>query len=128
MALFVSILLSFLIAVLSGMGVGGGGLLMIVLTLLTDLPQLVAQGINLLFFLVSSGSSLLIHLRKRSIRGSAVVLMAAAGIVGAWLGAVLAPRLPDLLLRRIFGCLLIVSGMLSLQKQAQAKKRPPDKQ
>ena len=43
---------SFLIAVLSGLGVGSGGLLVIYLTLVEKVPQLTAQGTNLIFFIL----------------------------------------------------------------------------
>ena len=51
--------ITFLLAALSGMGVGGGGLFVIYLSLFTDTPQLVAQGMNLLFFLFFSQNSTL---------------------------------------------------------------------
>ena len=46
------IIISFICALLAGMGVGGGGILIIYLTLFKNLPQATAQGINLLFFVV----------------------------------------------------------------------------
>ena len=52
-----------LCAVLAAMGVGGGGLLVIYLTLVKELPQLYAQGINLLFFLPSALVSLLFKIK-----------------------------------------------------------------
>ena len=42
-----SMIAAFGIAVLSGMGVGGGGLFVLYLAFFTDLPQAVAQGNNL---------------------------------------------------------------------------------
>ena len=49
-----------LIAALMGMGVGGGGLLVLALVWLFDIPQRTAQGINLAAFVVSAASSMLI--------------------------------------------------------------------
>ena len=46
------------------MGVGGGGLLVIYLTAIKDIPQLAAQGINLLFFLPSAFVSVLLQLKE----------------------------------------------------------------
>lgn len=125
MSLFFTVLVSFSVAVLSGMGVGGGGLLMIALAFLTELPQLSAQGINLLFFLFSSGSSLIIHIQKRTLCFPAIAVMATAGVLGAWLGSCTAPNLSESLLRRIFGCILIVSGIVSLKKQTAKSSEPP---
>ena len=115
--MILSFLIPFAVAALSGLGVGGGGLFMIYLSLLTDTPQLVAQGMNLLFFLFSSGASITVHLRERRICYPAVGLMAAFGIVGALLGARLSAHLPAHLLRSIFGCMLIVSGILALRQK-----------
>ena len=119
--LWISILSAFLIAVLSGMGVGGGGLFVIYLSLLTDTPQLIAQGMNLLFFLFSAGASVTVHLQKRQIYFAAVSIMAGAGILGSLLGAYTASFVNQALLRKIFGVMLVISGILAL------KKREPDR-
>jgi len=116
--------ITFLLAALSGMGVGGGGLFVIYLSLFTDTPQLVAQGMNLLFFLFSSGASVTVHLRKRRICYSAVGVMALFGIVGALLGAYASAHLSGRLLRQIFGGMLVVSGILALrQKSGEERKK-----
>ena len=50
----VSFIVALITSVLSGLGIGGGGLLVIYLAFFTDTPQITAQGINLLFFIFSS--------------------------------------------------------------------------
>ena len=115
--LLVSMISAFLIAALSGMGVGGGGLFVIYLSLFTDTPQLIAQGMNLLFFLFSAGASVTVHLTQRRIYFAAVGIMAVSGIVGSLLGAYTAGLVNQELLRKIFGIMLIVSGILSLKKK-----------
>ena len=114
--------ITFLLAALSGMGVGGGGLFVIYLSLFTETPQLVAQGMNLLFFLFSSGASVTVHLKHRKICYPVVGVMILFGIVGALLGALLSASLPAHLLRQIFGGMLVVSGILALrQKEDQSE-------
>ena len=66
---------AFIVAVLSGMGVGSGGLFVIWLTMTTDFPQLTSQGLNLLFFLFASGASMLVHLTKRTILWGVVAVL-----------------------------------------------------
>lgn len=127
----VTVIASFLIAVLSGIGVGGGGLFVVFLAMFTDIPQVTVQGMNLLFFLFSSGSAVCVHLTKRQIFGSAVLIMAVFGILGALLGAHLATLVSNRLLRKVFGAMLVISGILTLQKKesrpalesAEMKKR-----
>ena len=115
--MLLTVIITFFLAVLSGMGVGGGGLFVIYLSIFTDTPQLTAQGMNLLFFLLSSGASATVHLSRRSICFSAVGVMATFGILGALIGVSVSARVPQHLLRQIFGAMLVVSGTLSLLKK-----------
>ena len=112
MALFV--IAAFLVAVLSGLGVGSAGLFVIFLTLIEGVPQLTAQGLNLVFFLFSSGAALTVHLLRTPLLFGCIVLLVPGGILGSFLGTSLAHLLPEVLLRRLFGALLIASGMTGL--------------
>ena len=120
-----AIIISFLISVLSGMGVGGGGLFVIYLSIFTSTPQLAAQGMNLLFFLFSSFASVAVQINRRRIRFAAVTFMATFGVLGAFVGAYLTSLLPEEYLRRIFGMMLVAGGVLSFRSsfsQSEAKK------
>lgn len=116
-----TIFIVFLIATLSGMGIGGGGLFVIYLSLFTATPQLTAQGINLLFFLLCASASLLFHLQKRKIYFVAVAIMAGAGILGTLLGSSLAEQIDENLLRKFFGIMLVIGGIITL-KRSKSKK------
>ena len=116
-----TVIAAFIVAVLSGMGVGGGGLFVVFLSLFSDLPQIRIQGINLLFFIFSAGSAVLIHISKRHIFGRAVLTMALFGILGAIVGSVLTTYLPSALLRKAFGVMLVITGTLSLKKQVRER-------
>ena len=69
--------------VLSGLGIGGGSLLMIWLTALQDLPQRQAQGINLLYFLPTAGTSLLFHIKNKLVAWQAALPAIACGCLSA---------------------------------------------
>ena len=112
-------LIALLISALSGMGVGGGGLFTVYLSFFEGIPQLKAQGMNLLFFLFSAGAAVLAHIRKRKLLPMAILWMAAAGIVGALCGTALTPHVNGDLLRQIFGAMLVLCGILSLQKKSR---------
>ena len=120
--LIVTVLIVFVIAVLSGMGVGGGGLFVIYLSLFTSTPQLLAQGINLLFFLFCAGASLTVHLHKRKIYFLAVAVMAGAGILGSLLGSAAAEHIDESILRKIFGTMLVIGGILTLRGKKQERE------
>jgi len=107
----------FIIAALSGLGVGSGGLLVIYLTLIEKVPQLTAQGANLIFFILASLASLVFNLPKRRIPYGAVILMSVLGIVGSLIGTHFAAALPAEVLRKIFGVMLVGSGLYALKKK-----------
>lgn len=111
------IIVIFVIAALSGLGVGSGGLLVIYLTLVNKVPQLAAQGANLIFFILASLSSLIFNLPKRKIPFGAVLIMSALGICGSFLGTHLASLIPAEILRKIFGAMLVGSGLFSLKRK-----------
>lgn len=112
--IFYDMIAGFIIGTMTGMGIGGGGLLVIYLTLLRGVQQLSAQSLNLYFFIIASAASLLIHFRRRRIEISRVIPAVAAGMIFAFLGSHTAGILPEELIRRLFGIMLIVSGALSL--------------
>lgn len=119
-------LIPFIIALLSGMGVGGGGLFMIYLTFITQMEQMTLQGINLIFFLFASGASLILHLQGRKIYFGAVAVMIMFGVIGSVLGSMCASLFDGRYLRYIFAAMLIASGIYSFfssPNEKEVKKR-----
>ena len=117
------LLIVFFIAVLTGMGVGSGGLLIIYLTTFHALGQLQAQSINLVFFAFSAGASLLWHYTHRRAEPRHLLPIAAGGIAGSFLGSRLAAVTEPELLSSAFGILLTVSGTLTLWGAIKEKIR-----
>lgn len=103
-----------LTATLSGLGVGSAGILVLYLVRVEGLAQLTAQGLNLIFFLCSSGVSLLLCLRKAPPLWRYQGLLLLLGVPGALLGAELAHFLPEGVLRCAFGIFLMGCGILGL--------------
>ena len=97
--------------VISAWGVGGGTLLLLVMTLFLGVEQRTAQGINLLFFLPTAASALWCHFKggfldKPTLK-SAIPFALAAALVGAWAGATLDTEV----LRKPFGVYLLLSAV-----------------
>lgn len=120
--IFLDLLAAFAVATLAGMGVGGGGLLVLYLTAIRHVGQIEAQGINLLFFLAASLGAMVIHLKKRTIRWKTVLFLSLGGVITAPLGAYLASVTDTSLLRRLFGGLLVLSGVAALWGKKPAKE------
>lgn len=108
------------VALLSGLGVGSGGLLVVFLTEYREVGQLFAQGVNLIFFIFSSGASTAVNLRSRNICYGAVTVMSVGGTVGAIVGALVASVLAPDLLRIGFGAMLLIGGIPSFIRSVKS--------
>ncbi len=106
-------------AVLSGMGVGGGGLFIIYLTFAASLPQKTSQLYNLIFFLAASVASMPIHALRRRLDYKIIFLLALGGIVGALLGTQISKAVSGGSLRCALGGFFVVCGAASLLKSAK---------
>ena len=118
----IEIAAAFLCAALSGMGVGGGGLLLIYLTLIEDMAQRQAQLYNLIFFLAASASSLILHTYRRCIRLPVVLWLALGGVAGAVIGSILSGVLGETVLGCILGAFLTLTGAVSLFSRGGSDK------
>lgn len=107
---------AFVFAALSGMGVGGGGLFVIWLSLVLGREQLEAQGINLIFFLFCSAAALSVNVKKRKFDIKKTLILSASGAISAIGGSLLASCVETGILRKIFGVLLVISGGISFFK------------
>lgn len=109
-----NILVGFLTGVLASMGLGGGFILVVWLTMFMDVGQKTAQGINLLFFLPIALISLIIHLKNGLVNKELVRRYALWGAVGAALGTFAAQHLSNDLLRMLFALFLLGFGLREL--------------
>ena len=97
-------------SVISAWGVGGGTLLLLVMTLFLGVDQRTAQGVNLLFFLPTAASALVCHARSgfldKPTLKAAVPVAVAAALLGAWISNSVDVEI----LRKPFGVYLLLSG------------------
>ena len=114
MAWMISALAGLVTGVLSGFGIGGGTLLLIYMTAFAGVPQNVAQGVNLLYFLPTAATALPSHIKNGYIDKQAAVPAIVAGLLGTALAAWIATALDVELLHRFFGGFLIVIGLREL--------------
>lgn len=71
------------IAAMAGLGIGGGGLVDYLSDFIKHMPQLPAQGINLLFFLFASGSSFGDSFQAKRVDLKLLLILAPLGVIGA---------------------------------------------
>ena len=99
---------------LAGLGVGGGSLLVLWLTLVLKIPAQEARAINLLFFLPTALIATLIRIKQKQLHFSLLLPGALAGCTGALIFSYIGGRLNTEALQIPFGIFLIATGLQEL--------------
>ncbi len=110
----VMLIVGTLLGFLSGLGIGGGSLLIIWLTAVLHTDPLTARSINLLFFLPSALVACALRIRQGSLKIRpllpAILSGCAAAALFSWVSTVLDVQL----LKKLFGILLLIAGAREL--------------
>ena len=116
---FLYILLGLVIGVLSGIvGIGGGIMIVPALVYLFHMTQHKAQGTSIAALLVPAGAlAFWEYYKAGNVDLRAGLLIAVGFLVGGYFGGLWAQHLSELVLRRVFGTLLVIIGIrLLLQR------------
>lgn len=105
------ILIGIVGGILGGMGMGGGTLLIPLLTIILGIEQNIAQGINLLAFLPMSIVALIIHFKNKLIETKITWPIIITGILSAVGGSFLANFIEPKDLKIYFAIFLIILGV-----------------
>ena len=103
-----------LLGYLAALGIGGGSLLILWLTLLCSIDGATAQAVNLLFFLICAGSASLIRIKKGTLRIRDKIPGILAGCIAAGIFSFLSRFLEGSWPRVLFGILLLATGLREL--------------
>lgn len=102
---------SFLSGAVGAMGIGGGVILIPVLTSFFDIGQKNAQFINLIYFIPVSLCALAVHIKAGRVDFKKAIFMALGGVAGALLGAWIAASIEVWFLKKLFGFFLLFVGV-----------------
>ena len=107
-------LISFLSGIISGMGIGGGTILIPALTIFFGTKQHIAQSVNLLTFIPTGLVAVISHFKQGNIEKKLTFKLILGGIIGAIAGSYLAVVLTPGILRRLFGIFLFIMGVYEI--------------
>lgn len=121
MSIFLQVIFGILGGFFGGLGMGGGTLLIPLLTIFLGFDQQLSQGINLLTFLVMAIFSLYIHSRNGLIATKGIFWIILGGVIFAVGGSFLATMIPSAILRRCFGVFLSILAIFEFVKALKEK-------
>lgn len=96
------------------MGMGGGTILILLLSTITKLNQKVAQATNIVFFVPTALAAIIIGIKDRNIKWKIAMQIVISGVIGAIISANLATKMNVNLLRKLFGFFLIIMAVYEI--------------
>lgn len=115
--IFTLIFIGLVSGILSGMGIGGGAILIPALTIMLDVEQKMAQNINLLYYIPTAIIALITHAKNKNIQKDGLKTIIFFGIIGAIAGSFLATNIDGDILKKVFGYFLLVMGLREIFKK-----------
>ncbi len=107
--------------VLGGMGMGGGTLLIPLLSIFYGVSQHTAQAVNLISFIPMAVVALIIHIKNKMVDFSKVIWIIIPGVISCIAGCFIAKELTGDLLARCFGGFLILLAIYQFVTEIKNK-------
>lgn len=114
MNIILPVLAGFLAGVAGAMGLGGGSVLIIYLTVFAGVEQLAAQGINLIFFLPTAAVAVFVYSKKKIIKWRKILPVMIIGAVGTIITGFWVGHIKTELIKNIFGFVIVFYGLNEL--------------
>ena len=122
------ILIGIVSGIISGAGMGGGTILIFLLSFVMGVVQHIAQATNLIFFIPTSIVAIIVNLKNKNIDLKLATIISICGVIGAIIGANIAINIDVGLLKKIFGIFLAlvaineIYSIIKLYKNDDKKK------
>ena len=94
--------------IVSGTGMGGGTILIFLLTFIMGREQHIAQATNLIFFIPTSIVAIIVNLKNKNIDMPLAIIISVFGILGAIVGANISINIDVKILKKCFGVFLAI--------------------
>lgn len=122
------IIIGLVSGIVSGTGMGGGTILIFLLTFICGLEQHVAQATNLIFFIPTSIVAIIVNIKNKNIDLKLATIISIFGILGAILGANLSVHTNVDKLRTYFGIFLAIIAIHEIYTIIKENKKTKEGQ
>lgn len=106
-----AILFGFIAGVVTGLGMGGGTILILLLSVFMGLEQHIAQATNLIFFIPTSLSAIFINLKQKNINVKLAIIISTFGVIGSVIGSCISEKISSEMLRKCFAVFVFVIAL-----------------
>ena len=116
--------------IFSGIGMGGGTILIFLLTTFIRIEQHIAQATNLIYFVPTAISAIIVNFKNKNIDTKLAIFVSIGGALGAIIGANISIHINTRNLRKYFGIFLVIISIheiYSIIKQYKKGKNDKNK-
>lgn len=120
------VLIGLVSGIVSGTGMGGGTILIFLLSFMMGVEQHVSQATNLIFFIPTSIVAIIVNLKNKNIDLKLAIIISACGILGAIIGANISIHTDVGILKRCFGiflAIIAINEIYTIVKQYKNNKK-----
>lgn len=119
------IIIGLISGIIGGLGMGGGTVLILLLTMFSNIEQHIAQGSNVIFFVPTAIAAIFVFIKNKNIKFKIGIPICLWGLLGAAIGAIISTKMEVGMLRKCFGVFLILIALYqsySLYKRYRKEK------
>ena len=109
--------------IVSGTGMGGGTILIFLLTFLIGIEQHIVQAANLIFFIPTSIVAIIVNLKNKNIYLKSAFIISIFGILGAIIGANISINMDVKILKKMFGIFLAIIAIHEIYTIVKSYKK-----
>lgn len=120
------IIIGIISGIISGLGMGGGTILILMLVNFLGIEQHIAQATNLIFFVPTAIVACIVNFKNKIINMKLGTYIAIVGMVGAVIGATISLKVESQNLKKYFGIFLLIIAIYEIYgivKQYKTKKK-----
>ena len=121
------VLIGLVSGIVSGTGMGGGTILIFLLTFVMGMEQHVAQATNLIFFIPTSIVAIIVNLKNKNIDVPLAIIISVFGILGAIIGANISINIDVKILKKCFGVFLAIIAINEIYSIIKKYKKTESK-
>ena len=119
----VEVLVGLVSGIVGGLGMGGGTVLILLLSLFFNVEQHIAQSTNVIFFIPTAIASIIVNIKNNNVNIKNNISLCLWGIIGAFLGANLSIATKVNELKKLFGGFLLLIAFYQMYGYIKEKKR-----
>ena len=122
------IIIGIVSGIISGTGMGGGTILIFLLTYIVGIEQHIAQATNLIFFIPTSIIAIIVNIKNKNLDLKVATLISIFGVLGAIIGANLSVHTNVNILRKFFGAFLAAISIHEIYTIIKEYKKEKNRQ